>query len=345
MAYELLSTNPWLTDESKFPHAGTQRDQLMFCINYAVLAPSIHNTQPWLFRPGDDVIEIYADRSRMLPATDPLGREMTISCGAALTNLLAAIRRFGYEGWVQYMPDRDTPDLLARVRIGRARKPGFQDETIFRSIRRRRSVRKPFQNRPVPRELQRRLIWLASEYGCWLYLAEAERDRCQISGLVESAQHQLLDDDSYQTERSAWIGRGDGAAVVGASSTPTGEWSVANAEDYPGRSASIQTGQAWLERDRELIQASPALLVLGTGDDTPLSWLRAGEALQHMLLRAESEGVSASFLNQPCQIPHSREELRAMTGRNGPPQAIVRMGYSDENEPSPRRPVQDVIIS
>ncbi|MEX2426560.1 MAG: nitroreductase family protein [Thermomicrobiaceae bacterium] len=330
MTATLFSTNPWLTDESKFPHAASQRDQLSFCVNYAVLAPSIHNTQPWLFRLLDDAIELYADRTRMLPETDPLGRELTISCGAALANLLVAVRWFGYEGWVQYMPDRNTPDLLARVRIGRSRRPGYQDETTFRSITRRRSVRKSFQTRPVPRELQRRLIWLVSEYGCWLHLAESERDRSRVSGLVESAQQQLLDNAPYQAERNAWICTGERATVAAGS----------NASDKIDSLA----GKRWLERDRELIATSPALLILGTDDDSPLSWLHAGEALQHMLLRSESEGVSASFLNQPCQIPHYREELRALTGRNGPPQTILRMGYSSGNDPVPRRPVQDVMI-
>jgi hypothetical protein len=340
MAGDVQSKNPWQADDSQFPRAGSPIDKLVFCLNYAILAPSIHNTQPWLFRPMDDAVEIYTDRSRMLPATDPAGREMTISCGAALTNLLVAVRRFGYEGWVQYCPDRGNADFLASVRLGRPRAPGHQEESLFQSIQRRRSVRTPFQDRPVPRELQRRLIWLASEFGCWIYFAESDRDRDAVAFLVESAQRSRLDDEPYQNERLTWLGNGYPA---GAPSDFDSGASAALAHSRSGMPERTP-GLRWLERDQSLIQASPALLVLGTRGDTPYEWLRAGEALQQILLRAGIEHVSASFLNQPCQLPWLREDLRAITGRNGPPQALLRMGYSAGTAPSPRRPVEEVIL-
>jgi len=61
-------------------------DQVDFLIATAARAPSVHNTQPWRFRVGEFAIELYADMGRKL-RTDPLGREMLISCGAALFGL------------------------------------------------------------------------------------------------------------------------------------------------------------------------------------------------------------------------------------------------------------------
>jgi len=60
-------------------------------IRSACSAPSVHNTQPWTWRVLDSTtIELYADRTRQLPATDPLGRDLAISCGAALHHLVVA---------------------------------------------------------------------------------------------------------------------------------------------------------------------------------------------------------------------------------------------------------------
>jgi hypothetical protein len=344
MAGDVLSSNPWKIDESGYPRTGSVREKLVFSVNYAVLAPSIHNTQPWLFHLIDDSIEICLDRSRMLPATDPNGREMTISCGAALTNLLVAIRHFGNEASVQYMPEPENPDLLARVRMGRARTPDHQDDSLFRSIRRRRSVRRPFQSRPVPRELQRRLIWLASEYGCWLYFAEFGSDRDQIVDLVEQAHQRQLKDSAYLAERASRIAAGELPGVGDLTFVSSNGNSASSLGNGINPAVALAAGQRWRERDRELVKASPVLFMLGTSGDTPLEWLRAGEGLQQILLLAESVNVSASFLNQPCQVPDLREQLRLVTGRNGPPQALLRMGYGTGAEPTSRRPAQDVII-
>ena len=57
----------------------------------AACAPSVLNTQPWLFVAGGDVIELRADLRRALPALDPLGRALHISCGAALLGLRLAV--------------------------------------------------------------------------------------------------------------------------------------------------------------------------------------------------------------------------------------------------------------
>ena len=65
--------------------------QFRFLLRYAILAPSSHNTQPWLFSLQDRCVEIYADRSRSLRVTDPDDRQLTIAGGCALSNLRGAI--------------------------------------------------------------------------------------------------------------------------------------------------------------------------------------------------------------------------------------------------------------
>ena len=73
--------------------------EFTFCVRAAIKAPSIHNTQPWLFLLGPDGIEVHSDLSRRLPAIDPTGRGMHISLGAAVFNLRVAL---AYRGCVTY---------------------------------------------------------------------------------------------------------------------------------------------------------------------------------------------------------------------------------------------------
>ena len=80
--------------DAPFPARGSIRDKLRFALEYAVLAPSSHNSQPWHFVLQDDSVLVCADRTRALPVVDPFDRELVISCGAALFNLRVALNHF-----------------------------------------------------------------------------------------------------------------------------------------------------------------------------------------------------------------------------------------------------------
>ncbi len=89
--------------------------------------------------------------------------------------------------------------------------------------------------------------------------------------------------------------------------------------------------------------AFPALAVLGTSDDLPINWFRAGEALQHALLVATSAGLSASFLNQPLHSDRLRPQVAKLLQERGHPQIIVRLGHGKDIPPTPRRAVEEVM--
>jgi hypothetical protein len=107
---------------------------------------------------------------------------------------------------------------------------------------------------------------------------------------------------------------------------------------------TFDIGRGKAARDRDLLDASPVLVTLGTGADGPIEWVYSGQAMEQMLLRAAAEDVTASYLNQVCEISDLREDLRKITGRNGPPQLVMRLGYAEQRQPSPRRPVSDVLF-
>ena len=119
-------------------------------IRAAQAAPSIHNTQPWKFEiRADDRIDLRANRERSLDRTDPRGRELTISCGAALFNLRMALGVTGYNPVVRLVPDPyKDPDLLASVKIvlGQPRPPTITEQRLYEMIPWRHTNRQPFSS-------------------------------------------------------------------------------------------------------------------------------------------------------------------------------------------------------
>ena len=83
--------------------------------------------------------------------------------------------------------------------------------------------------------------------------------------------------------------------------------------------------------------------MLGTSGDLATDRLRAGHALQRVLLTITDLGLACSMVSQPIEVASAREALRLALGRYGTPQMVLRIGYGDPGVQTPRRPPADVI--
>ena len=330
--------------ESNYPASAPIREQLRFFLNYAVLAPSSHNTQPWLFSIGDDDVESYADRTSALAVVDPDDCELIMSCGAALFNLRTAFRHFGYACIVETFPKRGNPDLLAHIRPGDKRAAAAEEQLLFQAIPQRHTNRLPFEDRDVPELLLSELQSAAEAEGAWLHIVRGSDARNEVADLIAQGDYLQASDKRFRRELAAWLhpnrtqsrdgipgyafGVGDWASYVGPLMIRTFDW-----------------GKGQAAKDRQLATGSPVLAVVGTENDKPPDWLQAGQALERMVLRARAEGVWASFMNQPIEVPKLRPKLLDVMGRKGFPQLLVRMGYGPDVKGTPRRPVSEVLLS
>src|SRR6185369_15716312 len=80
----------------------------------ATRAPSIANSQPWLWHIRDEALELRCDPSRQLPIADPYGQLMVISCGVLLHHATVVLAVLGTETTVERIDDPADPVLLAR---------------------------------------------------------------------------------------------------------------------------------------------------------------------------------------------------------------------------------------
>jgi nitroreductase len=148
--------------------AGDWNDEVMALLGKAVLAPSSHNTQPWFFLLGEPHVDLLADRTRALPVNDPDGRELTISCGCALANLLVAAAARGLRVENRPFPDPGEPDWLARVSISRDGARPVPEGDLARFIDERRTCRTRFESRALEPGVIAALVEAASAEGAWL---------------------------------------------------------------------------------------------------------------------------------------------------------------------------------
>src|SRR6056297_1274575 len=274
----------------------------------AVLAPSSHNTQPWLFELHEGEVDLHADRIRSLPVNDPDDRELTISCGCALRNLELAAGEHGLTPTVSVLPDDGWPDLLARVRLEPSSDGTYSDWSAARTAR--RTTRDPFEGEE--RDLLADLV--------------AEGDRVQFA-----APH-------WRRELASWMHpRRHGEGLVVPEIVGLATRAVVSAFDL---------GRSTASKDHDLLADAPVVIVLATDHDDAAAWLDTGRALQQLLLLATSYGMQAGYLNQPCQVASLRGRLQQLVPDRRYPQVVLRLGPLAEQLPAtPRREVDDVVIT
>ena len=301
----------------------------------AVLAPSVHNTQPWRLVLGPGSLEVHADWSRRLPVLDGQGRQVLLSCGCALLNARCSLAAAGVPVRVDRFPDPARPHLLARIVVLEAAVPGDAEADadladlagLDAAVEDRRTNRTRFDAVAPPPELLERLVSVAAREGVELRPLDERQTRAaaHLSRVADGAEDAT---PGYRHELAAWTevdtGRRDG--VPGARSLRT-------------RPRVDTHGTGWLPA----FAGPGALLVLGTRHDSQVAWLRAGEALERVLLTLTGAGLAVSNLMQAVEVGETNDRLRSELGLTMHPQSLLRVGTAPAVPATRRRRLVDVL--
>lgn len=303
----------------------------------ALRAPSVHNTQPWRWRATSRTLELHADRSRGLPATDPEGRNLVISCGAALHHAQVVAGALGWATRVDRHPDPDDPDLLARLELSPA-PPARAGADVLAAVEQRCTDRRRFTSWPVPDERLDHLAAVANQWGARAKALSDVTERFLAERLVHRAGAIQRDNRAAVLEQEAWLGRGavDGIPVAAL------EDSGVVADAYAHR---FETAPGDLDDD---VHGSDGLVVLFAPHDDPTSWLTAGEGLSALWLAATQGGLSVVPLSQVIEVAQTRAAFRAeVLGGLAEPLVLARVGWQAMNRTplarTPRRPLDEVL--
>ena len=308
-------------------------------VELAVRAPSVHNTQPWRWRGTSRSLDLYADRSRQLLAGDPEGRNLVISCGAALHHARIAADVLGWSAQVSALPDPDQPDLLARLDLTPAL-PSRHAPELLEAIGHRCTDRRRFTSWPVPDERLTHLAALASEQGARALPLTELSERFHAELLINRAIDLQHADRPVMAEQEAWIDHGAADGV------PRGVLPVP--DDLRARRPSrFATGLLEDIGGREIESSDGLLVICGPHDDVA-AWLAAGQALSAIWLGATMEGLSVVPLSQVVEVAETRQAFQTeVLGGMAQPLVVIRVGWqaiSRSQLPStPRRPVAEVL--
>jgi len=311
-----------------------------FLITTAARAPSVHNTQPWRFRVGPEAVELWCDPRRKLK-TDAAGREMLISCGAALFGLRLAIRSLGYLPVTELLPDRARLALLARVSCGRPVPAGALERQMLEAVPHRHTHRDPFLPDPLPAGLLAGLQHDALAEGATLVFVNGGLSYQRLAGVVAAAARRGDLDPRARAEIRRWTRGPASKARDGIPALAFADRARRRAGVLPQRDFDLGRGLGQLRSGGECPLVTAVLL---TTHDSRADWLRAGQALQRLLLHAATRWVFASLHTQPLENAVTRGLIKDQLTLPGRPQMLLQLGRSATAPATARRGPEEVAV-
>jgi len=302
-------------------------------------APSVHNTQPWRWRVGGGALDLYAERGRQLRVTDPDGRLLHVSCGAALHHARLALATEGWQAAVHRLPDEAEPDHLARLTLASHGSVTPQEMRLFQAIAVRHTDRRPVSATPVDPAAVDAVAAAALDEGAHLHVLG--RDQVlELASAADAAQRTEVADADWRAELAYWAGAGraEGVGVPDAAipAGPTRTTVPSRDFGHPG------TLPVSAEHDRQAVYA----ILYGDTDDAA-GWLRGGEALSLAWLTATERGLSLLPFSGVIEVDRTREALRRLLSGVGHPYLVLRLGVPDPDHAgaphTPRLPAQQLI--
>ena len=315
-------------------HTNANRRRLASLLDYALLAPSSHNTQPWTFAVSDSEIRVFVDRNRWLRIADPDQRELYVSAGCALENLLVAAAHRRYRTQVSYVSEDREDGLAAIAQFKPGGKPADRRDALFDALRTRHTNRRPYDRRPLARDVVTRLYAAVHDDGVQLWLITDAETSGRIGHLLALAERTQFSDAAYRRELGDSIGSGafgDG-------------WLKATA----GRLVvhHVDLGRSMARKNVARLQSAPALGVLTSLGNDRGAQVRVGQAFERLALTATRMGVAVQPMSAVLEMPLTRAALANLLPEEVFPQHTFRLGYAPpERRRSPRRPVAEVLRS
>lgn len=311
----------------------------------AVLAPSQWNTQPWRIEVNGASLRLLADANRALPTCDPDRCGMMMSLGAALENVLVALRAYGFRPAVTSFPAGEHAAAVASVSWTRG--DSRRDRDLLAAIPERRTNRRGYDGRGL--FMQNRAALSAMALGELRLDWIDDRDGLRhVADLAHDATHDRVQDRRAETECYGWTRFGDdearqhadGVSLDALELSGPARWLAGRAlrpgSHFLGFGAATAAKQA-----REQVRSAGALALLSAPrGGAEAGWLAAGQTYERLALRATRLGIAHQPISAPIERVAYRADLaRAFGAIDERPLMLLRFGHAHAPPPSMRRAV------
>ena len=314
-------------------------------IEYAVRAPSGHNTQPWLFSIQEDEIHIHPDLNRTLSVVDGDDHALYISLGCAAENIVIAATKYGFESSLTLV-DSEPDGVTLKISLTAGRQ--VRKDPLADQIRHRQSTRNEYRDEQVPDVDLARLKKSFSFDGVKVSFFTGPDEIKALEPLLIEGSNLQIKNKQFVEELVQWIR----FTKSDAKKKGDGLWSrcmgLPNIPRVIGKFVMRRfvTARSEAKRWKKLIDSTAGFALFTVDKNEIGHWIGLGRAFQRFALTATRLNIRHAHVNMPCEEPAVRQKLISRLGLGSRhPLLLIRFGYSEKMPYSFRRAVEEVTLN
>jgi len=319
----------WNIDYKDFHSKKTLVDELKFLVNFAVLAPSSHNSQPWKFEIKDNEIILRPDFERSLPFSDKNHRQLYISLGAALENLLIAANYYNFKTNVKYI-NTGSDNFSIIISFEKSEAKEQNNEHLVFSIPRRRTNRNKYSDCALDQSLINKIAGFADVDTKIDFILEKDK-KDKISDVVSNALITAMDQKDFRKELSEYIKSNITNSPVG---MPASGFGIPTSISLFASSMlkRINMNNITKKQDEALLKNfTPAFILISTKNDNVEDWIKSGRIYESVTLEAEKNNIKTAPMAAAIQIGEFYKDLQRILDLSFRPQVFCRVGFCEKS--------------
>lgn len=305
---------PTTVDNRSFSDSNA-RTKILTVLEYAVLAPSTHNTQPWKFEISDSRCKVFIDNSRQLPAADPQKRNMYISLGAMLKNIELAATAFGVFKGLKISDKTGTQ--VAEVIFKNLGKKGSQEAVspspYLDAIRTRTNYRGPFS--PVKISEKDKNQFITGNSTTKVFLVENRKTIEKLGSLTAEGLKIAYSRSEFRKEISKWIKSNTSTQKKGIPGYSL-RMPLFTSHVIPRLIRYKDIGPKLAKLNYQSFVSASAVAILASEQDDEVAWINAGQTAQEIFLNMELVGLACSIFVAAIETKGLRPKINEITDIN-----------------------------
>lgn len=333
--------SPWDIKKTDFPQAGTLSDKIKFVLGYAILAPSTHNSQPWFFKIDNDSCKIYYDKNLKIPEADPIGRDLYISMGCLVENLVIASNYFGIFKDLEVVLNGD---LIANIYFQEDGQKNTDLEYLVDAIPKRINARGLFEAKRLPEGIEAEMMSLKKDGRIRIDFITKKEEIEKLSALTAEGLRLAYKKPSFRKEMSSWMNNSLSAKKEG----------------LPGYSLTIPFILSFLiptlvrfldispllaRLNFRSMASVPFICLFSSQESNPSVWFETGRLAQRFMLHLNSKNIRTSVFVASIEMGDLYKKVQEIVGISLKPQFLFCAGYMENvQKHSPRHNLEDKMV-
>lgn len=322
------------------------QDKIAFLLRYAVLAPSTHNTQPWLFKITKDSCEIYINSAKKLAQADPTERNLYISLGCCIENLIIAASYFGVFKTVQYNNGKN--NLVATLffkNLDKAPKADKKMVNLLEAILKRITVRGTFSAKKVDKKILDSINKNPFSKDIALHIVKDEKDIEKIAHYTAEGLRMAYSNRLFRQEMSQWMNsnisqRKEG--IPGYSLRMPFLMSLI----FPFLVRLTDIGKKVSALNFKSVASAPLIFIITAKKNDSLIWIQVGRLAEHTMLSLYANTIKTSIFVAALEMGNLSTKVQKVIKTEDIPQFLFCAGYMEtDQKANPRHDVKSKIIS